>query len=209
VTNIHITNVHIYNKTVINNVTVNRVSYNGGHGGIMARPRPEEERAFRERHFEATRVQMDHEHSARGNREFLASVNHGRPNIAATSRPGDFHGHDRVAARPESSFRPDNRRDNRAMDRGIPRPENSARNIDRPMPHQDVYHGGNPHQDSYNRGGRPENNAPRPDTRMENHGGQGPRPTAYHPQNGGAHEGAPHGEQARGDQGAHGHEHGR
>ena len=35
--NVHITNV--YNRTVVNNVTVNRVSFNGGNGGIQARPR--------------------------------------------------------------------------------------------------------------------------------------------------------------------------
>src|SRR5690348_3952543 len=79
VTNVHITNVHIYNKTVVNNIRVNRVSYNGGRGGINMRPRPEEERAFHERHFEATHMQMEHEHGAAGNRAFLASVNHGRP----------------------------------------------------------------------------------------------------------------------------------
>jgi hypothetical protein len=96
--------------------------------------------------------------------------------------------------------------DNRAMNRDIPQPHGSARNMDRPAPHQDSYNrGGNPHQDSYNRGGRPENNAPRPDTRMENHGGSAPRPTAYRPQGGGQHEQAPHG----GDREQHGRDHGR
>src|SRR6266516_2901270 len=49
VNNVNITNVHIYNKTVINNVTVNRVAYNGGHGGINARPSHFEDVAVRER----------------------------------------------------------------------------------------------------------------------------------------------------------------
>jgi len=91
VNNVHITNVHIYNKTVINNVTVNRVSYNGGRGGIGARPTHDQERAEREHHFEMTERQHDHEHLASGNRAFLASENHGRPTIAATPRPGEFH----------------------------------------------------------------------------------------------------------------------
>jgi hypothetical protein len=99
VTNVNITNVHVYNKTVINNVTVNRVSYNGGRGGIPARPLAEEERATREHHMEATSVQAQHERAARSNRALLASVNHGRPAIAATARAGDFNGHSVVAAR--------------------------------------------------------------------------------------------------------------
>src|ERR1700739_2024023 len=42
VTNVSVTNVtNVYNRTVVvNNTTVNRVSYNGGNGGVMARPGP-------------------------------------------------------------------------------------------------------------------------------------------------------------------------
>src|SRR5215467_6090924 len=74
VNNINITNVHIYNKTV-NNVTVNRVSYNGGQGGIDRRPSREEEMAGRERHIEATSVQIRHENQAKGDRELWVSNN--------------------------------------------------------------------------------------------------------------------------------------
>jgi len=173
VTNVRITNVHIYNKTVVNNITVNRVSYNGGRGGINMRPRPEEERAFRERHFEATNVQMQHEHSAAGNRAFLASVNHGRPEVGATARPHEFHGRDVKPSRPEPQYRPGNRE----MSREVPHP--NARNIDRPAPHQD---------DRGNRGGQ-SHNAPRP----ENHGTPELRPSGYHEpphgQNAGPHGG--------------------
>ena len=42
----HITNV--YNRTVVNNITVNRVSFNGGEGGLHARPSANEF-AFRAR----------------------------------------------------------------------------------------------------------------------------------------------------------------
>ena len=39
VSNLNVTNIHnVYNTTVINSTTVNRVSYNGGNGGINARP---------------------------------------------------------------------------------------------------------------------------------------------------------------------------
>ena len=51
VSNVNVTNIHnVYNKTVINNTTVNNVSYNGGTGGITARPTQSEETAAREQH---------------------------------------------------------------------------------------------------------------------------------------------------------------
>jgi len=97
ITNIHVTNV--YNKTVVNNVTVNRVSFNGGEGGLNARPTPHELAAEHEHHIEFTAMQRQQEHMAFGNRELRASVNGGRPNIAATPRPGVFTGHGIVGAR--------------------------------------------------------------------------------------------------------------
>ena len=94
VTNVNVVNIHnVYNETVIhNNVTVNRVSYNGGPGGIQARPRPEQERYDRERHLPPATPQREHQQFARGNQELRATTNHGRPPIAATGRPGDFRG---------------------------------------------------------------------------------------------------------------------
>jgi len=90
----NVTNVrNVYNKTVIvNNVTVNNVSYNGGEGGIRARPRPEEQTAERERHVPPTPVQTQHVHAASTNRKLYESVNHGRPPIAATAKPAEFRG---------------------------------------------------------------------------------------------------------------------
>jgi hypothetical protein len=92
VTNINVVNVrNVYNETVINNnVTVNRISYNGGPGGIQARPRPEEEVAARERHIPPVAVQSQHLQAARSNRELHASANRGRPPIAATPKPAAF-----------------------------------------------------------------------------------------------------------------------
>lgn len=95
---VHVTNV--YNRTVVNNVSVvNRVSYNGGNGGISARPRAGELAAEREHHVEFTPVQREHEHMAAGNRDLRASVNQGRPRIAATARPTAFTGRGVIAAR--------------------------------------------------------------------------------------------------------------
>jgi len=91
VNNVNITEIHnVYNTTVINNVTVNRVSYNGGNGGIDRRPTRFEEEAEHERHIPPVTVQTEHIQAARTNRQLRASVNRGRPEVAATPRPGAF-----------------------------------------------------------------------------------------------------------------------
>jgi hypothetical protein len=132
VNNVTITNVHIYNKTVINNVTVNRISYNGGRGGIDARPTREQEMWGHERHFAATNPQRDHERDAGHNRGFLASENHGRPPVAATPRPGEFRGPKMMPARDGRSPY------SYPATRPIPRPENGSRSNDRAMPREEM-----------------------------------------------------------------------
>jgi hypothetical protein len=87
-----------YNTTVVNNYGRSRVSYNGGRGGINEHPNSGEEAANRERHIGPVAEQTHHMEAARGNPELRASSNHGRPPIAATSRPGSFSGHEAVAA---------------------------------------------------------------------------------------------------------------
>src|ERR1700722_760489 len=79
VNNINVTNIHnVYNKTVINNTTVNRVSYNGGSGGINARPTSREEAVAQQRHLPPVQVQHQHVQEARSNPQLRASVNQGR-----------------------------------------------------------------------------------------------------------------------------------
>jgi len=80
---------NVYN-TRVTETTVNRVSYNGGNGGINARPRPEEEAAARGRHIAPVSAQVQHERTARTDRQQWASVNHGAPAVAATPKPGGF-----------------------------------------------------------------------------------------------------------------------
>jgi hypothetical protein len=90
-------------RTVINNVTVNNhVSYNGGTGGVSARPTSTELAAEHEHHVAPTSMQTQHEHAASTNRALRASENHGKPAIAATAKPGEFSGHGVVAARESS-----------------------------------------------------------------------------------------------------------
>jgi hypothetical protein len=93
---VHITNV--YEKTVVVNETNVRVSFNGGSGGITARPTPEDEAAAHEQHVAADQVQLQHERTASTDKSLLASENHGHPAIAATSKPGEFSGPGVVAS---------------------------------------------------------------------------------------------------------------
>jgi hypothetical protein len=132
VTNVNVTVVrNTYNTTVVNN-NFNRVSFNGGRGGTNARPTSFEMEAARQRHFSMTSEQTRHVETARANRTLLASVNHGRPDIAATPRPGEFHGRGAVESgrpvAPDRSF--ENRRETNRPGRP---PENNGRKFeDRP-----------------------------------------------------------------------------
>lgn len=102
--NVHVTNV--YNKTVIVNNTT-RVSFNGGAGGVAARPTPTEMAAAHERHVAPTSMQTEHVHAASTNHALLASVNHGAPAIAATPKAGVFAGKGVVTASHAEAARTD------------------------------------------------------------------------------------------------------
>jgi WXXGXW repeat (2 copies) len=99
VMNINVTNIHNVYEEKITNITVNHVSYNGGPGGISARPTPQEEAYGRERHVGPVAAQVQHVNTARGNPELRASANHGKPPIAATPRATEFSGHGVVHAK--------------------------------------------------------------------------------------------------------------
>ncbi|MGA9057536.1 MAG: hypothetical protein WB763_13610 [Terriglobia bacterium] len=99
VNNVNINEIHNVYNTTINNTTVNHVSYNGGNGGIIANPRPEDAAAARERHIPPVAAQTQHAQAARANPQQRASANMGKPGIAATPRPGDFNAGGAVPAR--------------------------------------------------------------------------------------------------------------
>lgn len=136
VTNVNVTVIHnTYNTTVVNNTTtVNRVSFNGGPGGVNARPTRVELAAEHERHVPMTAEQTRHFEAARSDRSFLASVNHGRPEVAATPRPGQFRGRGEENGRGASANRPtDIRESNRESNRPVRAEDNNRRNFpDRP-----------------------------------------------------------------------------
>src|SRR5208282_6941714 len=100
VNNVDVSTFHnTYEKTVSNERAGNNVSYNGGTGGTSVRPTGAEETAAHESHRPATAAQTGHQQAASKNHELLASVNHGKPPIAATSKPGEFSGKGVVAAK--------------------------------------------------------------------------------------------------------------
>jgi hypothetical protein len=108
VSHVNVTNIHnTYTQTTINNTTENRVSFNGGRGGIEARPTGAEQSAAHSPHQAATAAQVQHRQAAMSDRSFSASVNHGKPEIAATAKPGDFTRHsDSKSGTPAPTGRP-------------------------------------------------------------------------------------------------------
>jgi hypothetical protein len=106
VNNINVTNIHnVYSTTVVNR-NETRVSFNGGKGGINARPTSEEQAAARERHVGTVAAQQQQINAARADRSLRASENHGKPPIAATSRAGAFSGGGVAAARSGGNYNP-------------------------------------------------------------------------------------------------------
>jgi hypothetical protein len=100
VTNVSVTNVRtVYTRTTT--FSDNHVAFNGGEGGVAARPTAQEEAAEHEPHTGPLAEQTQHEQAAAQNRQNFASENHGRPAVAATARAGDFSSHSAVAARSE------------------------------------------------------------------------------------------------------------
>jgi hypothetical protein len=89
---------NVYRENVVRN-SYEHISYNGGNGGVRARPTAEQSAAEHEAHVQPTGEQMHHFQAAGGNPTLRATANHGRPEIAATARPGVFTGRDAIPAR--------------------------------------------------------------------------------------------------------------
>jgi hypothetical protein len=126
----NVTNVtNVYTKTVIVNNVTNNVSYNGGSGGLSARPTAAEQTAASQKHVARTSVQVQHVQSASTNHQLYESVNHGKPAIAATAKPGQFSGGGVVAAKAAApSYKPVTAR------AAVPHPATAA--AARPAPQQ-------------------------------------------------------------------------
>jgi hypothetical protein len=100
VNNINVTTVrNVYvNKTVINNVHTSRVSYNGGHGGLAARPSAQQRAWANQRHVQPTSMQTRQRDVAMRNPAQRFKANQGRPAVFATQHAGDFTGPHAVRA---------------------------------------------------------------------------------------------------------------
>jgi WXXGXW repeat (2 copies) len=88
VTNVNRTVIHntYVDKTVVNNYNHSRTSYNGGHGGVQARPTQAQVDA--RAHGQApTSEQQYHEQISGQDRNHLSTVNHGQPTTGAVAHP--------------------------------------------------------------------------------------------------------------------------
>ncbi|HYB66182.1 MAG TPA: YXWGXW repeat-containing protein [Steroidobacteraceae bacterium] len=195
ISNTQITNV--YNRTVVNNVTVNHTSFNGGPGGIAARPNGAELAAAHERHTEPLQAQNEHRTMAAHDNSLRASVNGGRPSIAATPRAGVFTGAGMAAARGAQIHGGAEGRANPQPRAGNNPPSEHFAQSRGGSPERGNYsqpHGGGPREYAQPRGGNPQGGGPQP-----NPGGYSqPHPGGY-PQPHGQPGGRP--EQARPEQG--------
>jgi hypothetical protein len=90
VNHVNTTIIHNTYNTTVTNVSETHVSYNGGTGGVEARPTSEQESYANEHHVGPVAAQTQHVQAARSNPELRASANQGKPPIAATAKPGDF-----------------------------------------------------------------------------------------------------------------------
>ena len=175
---VHVTNVYVRNVTVVNHSTV---AFNGGAGGIQARPSSFEMAAMHEHHFEATSNQMSHESFAAQNRSQWASFNHGRPGVSAAASVGAFHDHPNnpgLAARPGVNQREANQeqriangvRDGQMTSGEAARAERTQANIDQQVHNDRVANDGRLNQQQRQQVNREQNNASR-QIRQENHNG--------------------------------------
>jgi YXWGXW repeat-containing protein len=106
VNNVNVTTVHnVYNTTVVNNYNTPRPSFNGPNG-VSGRPTPQEEAAMHERHIPPVPLQTQHIQAARSNSQLRASVNRGKPPIAATPKPAAFNERGVVPTKAGVSYSP-------------------------------------------------------------------------------------------------------
>ncbi len=97
---------HVYYRSVVENNRFARVSYHGGPGGTFGGPTRGQMAAARMRRYGPVGDQIRQERFARTDPVQRASFNHGRPEIAATPRPGMFRGYGiERANRPGAPYR--------------------------------------------------------------------------------------------------------
>jgi len=90
---------NVYSKTiVVNNIT--NVSYNGGSGGLTARPTPAQLAAAHDPHTPPTSQQVEHVQAAAKDPALALNNNQGHPTVAATAHAAEFKGPSVVTSHP-------------------------------------------------------------------------------------------------------------
>jgi len=83
-------NVNVVRNVYVHNVAGDRgqrVSFDGGRGGLQARPRPAELAAIHEQRYAPTQSQVQVQQQSSQNRQQFYSANHGRPAETVAARP--------------------------------------------------------------------------------------------------------------------------
>jgi hypothetical protein len=86
-TNVNITVIHNFYEAPVPRVQVTRTSYNGGHGGIDARPTPQEQAVSRDPRLASVPAQVQHARQAVANRAQFVGVGNQRPAVLVATRP--------------------------------------------------------------------------------------------------------------------------
>jgi hypothetical protein len=99
-------NVAVYSKAVAHGGG-SQTSFNGGNGGVNAKPTPQERAFANEHHIGPSQQQHEHRQLAGKNPDLRFAHNAGKPAIAATSKAGDFSkGHTFAAKSAGTGFKP-------------------------------------------------------------------------------------------------------
>ncbi|HZD75651.1 MAG TPA: hypothetical protein VE218_01515 [Acidobacteriaceae bacterium] len=128
----------VYNRTVVVDRNASRASFNGGHGGIDARPTADEQRWSHEQHTAPLAAQHQNELHAGQNRAQFANVNHGRPENLAHAAPVSYNrntpaNNNRPAANQNFNRPQANQNNNRpAANENFNRPQGNNYNASRP-----------------------------------------------------------------------------
>ena len=97
---------NVYTKTVTNNVTVSNVSYNGGKGGTAAQPTAKQRAMAEMPHTPPTPAQQQQKQAAATKPELRATVNKGKPAVAATPKPGAMNDPGVMVAKAAAPYHP-------------------------------------------------------------------------------------------------------
>lgn len=118
-------------RTVVrrNTIVNNHVAYNGGRGGVMARPTMAQRTAMNQRHIQPTGAQRQHQLAAVKDRSQFARANHGRPALTAMRRvnPQQFRQHGSAALNRTGRMQQNVRQQNRNLPNNAGRQAGAAR----------------------------------------------------------------------------------